>query len=218
MFMSLCLCVRKACIESWIRVCACWPCQIKWREFNRRCIVRKSIFHIGRCVLSPMHACPCVCVCVGDVSVSLRRGSDVAPSSRGCQSTISSIPFIAQRASPDFPVWSLPLLCSALLCSAPQPRPPLGPSALPFSLSSLPALRAGNMLQADRQGRSWQTQTHTHTHTQTQSEALSANMGQILSWIRGPRDNPTLHDVAVEQQVCANACMFMFVRALVLSN
>ncbi|XP_044074976.1 calpastatin isoform X10 [Siniperca chuatsi] len=30
-------------------------------------------------------------------------------------------------------------------------------------------------------------------------------MGQILSWIRGPRDSPALQDVAVEEQVCANS-------------
>ncbi|XP_045932064.1 calpastatin isoform X6 [Micropterus dolomieu] len=30
-------------------------------------------------------------------------------------------------------------------------------------------------------------------------------MGQILSWIRGPKDAPALQDVAVEEQVCANS-------------
>ncbi|XP_053266870.1 calpastatin isoform X5 [Pleuronectes platessa] len=29
-------------------------------------------------------------------------------------------------------------------------------------------------------------------------------MGQILSWIRGPRDSPALHDVAVEEQIHGN--------------
>lgn len=31
-------------------------------------------------------------------------------------------------------------------------------------------------------------------------------MGQLLSWIRGPRDTPALQDVAVEQQVCPYLC------------
>ncbi|XP_057701371.1 calpastatin isoform X4 [Corythoichthys intestinalis] len=39
-------------------------------------------------------------------------------------------------------------------------------------------------------------QTLTHKHTLVPS----ANMGQILSWIRGPRETPTLQDVAVEEQ------------------
>ena len=129
--------------------------------------VKESVFtggenqfsHIGRRVLCLMHACPYVCVCVGDVSVSLRSGSDVAPSSRGCQSTISSLPFIAQRACSDFHVWSLPLLCSA-----PQPRPPLGPSALPFSLSprSLPCVLETCCKTTDKAGADRQTHTHRH--------------------------------------------------------
>lgn len=37
-------------------------------------------------------------------------------------------------------------------------------------------------------------------------------MGQILSWIRGPRDGPALQDVAVEEQVCENVsvCAYVF--------
>lgn len=41
-------------------------------------------------------------------------------------------------------------------------------------------------------------------------------MGQILSWIRGPRDEPALHNVSVEQQVCDS--VFLRVRLCVLSN
>lgn len=39
------------------------------------------------------------------------------------------------------------------------------------------------------------TVRHIHSHRQT------VNMGQLLSWIRAPRDNQALQDVAVEQQV-----------------
>ncbi|XP_077582655.1 calpastatin [Stigmatopora nigra] len=39
-------------------------------------------------------------------------------------------------------------------------------------------------------------QTLTYKHTPVPLD----NMGQILSWIRGPRETPTLQDVAVEQQ------------------
>jgi len=40
-------------------------------------------------------------------------------------------------------------------------------------------------------------------------------MGQLLTWIRGPRDGQALQDVSVEQQVCACvcACVCVCVRA-----
>lgn len=54
---------------------------------------------------------------------------------------------------------------------------------------------------------------HTHPHTRTHLEVLSANMGQILSWIRGPQDGPALQDVAVEEQVCENVSVCLCVCA-----
>ena len=58
------------------------------------------------------------------------------------------------------------------------------------------------------------THTHTHTHThpgrnnrRTQTWMLWTNMGQILSWIRGPPEAAAQQDVAVEEQVCVRACM-----------
>ncbi|XP_047188506.1 calpastatin isoform X50 [Scophthalmus maximus] len=41
---------------------------------------------------------------------------------------------------------------------------------------------------------------HTHTHTDTHIHSVGDNMGQVLSWIRGPRDAPGLRDVSVEEQ------------------
>lgn len=55
------------------------------------------------------------------------------------------------------------------------------------------------------------TDTHTHTNrqkqTDTRSDTFKTNMGQILSWIRGPREGSALQDVAVEEQVCVYMCV-----------
>lgn len=138
----------------------------------------------------------CAPVCVKAGSVSPSRSSRCPPLS-GCRPMVSSLPSIARRVTP------LPVVTSTsdpLLPDYAQ----FSPSALPFSLSgSIPRLLQGNMLQADRQGRGWHTRAHTHTLTQTNTR--SANMGQILSWIRGPRDTPALQDVAVEEQVCSKS-------------
>lgn len=89
------------------------------------------------------------------------------------------------------------------------PVPPL------FSLfHSLPRVKHA----ASRPTRQRLTDTliHTHAlshHTRTHLEVLSANMGQILSWIRGPRDGPALQDVAVEEQVCENVSVCLCVCA-----
>ncbi|XP_047188491.1 calpastatin isoform X36 [Scophthalmus maximus] len=45
---------------------------------------------------------------------------------------------------------------------------------------------------------------HTHTHTDTHIHSVGDNMGQVLSWIRGPRDAPGLRDVSVEEQIHGN--------------
>lgn len=47
--------------------------------------------------------------------------------------------------------------------------------------------------------------------TLTRLELLLANMGQILSWIRGPREEPALQNVSVEQQVCDTVFSCVFV-------
>lgn len=92
----------------------------------------------------------------------------------------------------------------SLLASAPRPHPPPVPPPSPspsLSRSLACALetccKPTDKAEADR---------HIHKHRDV-LEALSTNMGQILSWIRGPRDAPALRDVAVEEQVCWDVCV-----------
>lgn len=82
-----------------------------------------------------------------------------------------------------------------------QPRPVVVALPSPFSVShshSFPCVLETCCKPTD------EAEADAHSHTHVHSEAFSANMGQILSWIRGPRDTPALQDVAVEEQVCAN--------------
>lgn len=126
---SLCLCVLKACIPSHIWVCLLISSTkivpIHCKSFTR---LTGRIFKHGR---------PCICFLE-----KLRCG----PSSGGCQSTVSSLPFIAQRvtASCDISTYE----------ANPPPLPSLLPdhASPPLSPPSL-SLRVGNMLQAERQGR-----------------------------------------------------------------
>lgn len=101
---SLCLCVLKACIPSHIWV---W-CLISSTKMVPIHCKQSFTFLMGRIF---KHVCPCICFLE-----KLRCG----PSSGGCQSTVSSLPFIAQRVTAS---------CDISTYEA-NPPPPL-PSLLP---------------------------------------------------------------------------------------
>uniref|UniRef100_A0A8D3DKR8 Calpastatin n=1 Tax=Scophthalmus maximus TaxID=52904 RepID=A0A8D3DKR8_SCOMX len=95
---------------------------------------------------------------------------------------------------------SEPCPCSALLPDH-APLWSLGPPPLSLSLfhsRSLPCMLETCCKPADKAGAD--RHIHTHTHTDTHIHSVGDNMGQVLSWIRGPRDAPGLRDVSVEEQ------------------
>lgn len=111
-----------------------------------------------------MHVCPCmcVCVCVPAVLVSHEQQLRCGPSSGGCQSMVSSLPFIAQRvtAGPLVISTSEPSLSAPF---APRPRPP-HPSDPPPSPSPVPSPVCRKHA-VSRQTRQRLTDIHTHTRT-----------------------------------------------------
>uniref|UniRef100_A0A8D3ACU1 Calpastatin n=1 Tax=Scophthalmus maximus TaxID=52904 RepID=A0A8D3ACU1_SCOMX len=99
---------------------------------------------------------------------------------------------------------SEPCPCSALLPDH-APLWSLGPPPLSLSLfhsRSLPCMLETCCKPADKAGAD--RHIHTHTHTDTHIHSVGDNMGQVLSWIRGPRDAPGLRDVSVEEQIHGN--------------
>lgn len=131
------------------------------------------------------------------VSVSPGKPLTCGPSSGACQ-----------LSSPYSPGIYSPTSEPILLCFPDHthllPVPPL------FSLFHSPPRVSETCCEPTDQA---EADGHTHPHTRTHLEVLSANMGQILSWIRGPQDGPALQDVAVEEQVCENVSVCLCVCA-----
>ncbi|KAM6927927.1 calpastatin [Xenentodon cancila] len=111
----------------------------------------------------------------------------------GCKYTVSSRPFIAWIVTAWVPVTSTsdPSLLSGH--TPPSPLHSLCPSSFFFPCLLETCCEPKDKAEADRG-------IHTHIHTPAHSKADQNNMGQLLSWIRGPRDNPAQQDVAVEDQ------------------
>lgn len=104
-------------------------------------------------------------------------------------------------------LWRLSLLILPPLpiCSMATPTSPSGPPLFSLFQSTPP----GCQKHAASLPRQCLIDTHAHTYRQKQIHTwiLWTNMGQILSWIRGPREGPALQDVAVEEQVCVSVCV-----------
>lgn len=137
----------------------------------------------------------CACVCILMQYLFLLK---CVPSSGGCQLTSRYSPGNYGPASYLLPHLSL---APRLLNHTPSPVLPLPPFSNSLPWVSETCCKLTDNAEADRH-------SYIYRHTLL-LEILSANMGQILSWIRGPRDSPTLQDVAVEEQVCSDLCMSM---------